>query len=65
MMSQADLYENVKNTHMGLIKLKLFNNELFAIKYRIFMLHSTEPKKLNKKEGPIKDFEYYLEEETK
>ena len=28
---------------------------LLAVKYRIPMLHSTDPKKLNKKEGPSKD----------
>jgi hypothetical protein len=28
---------------------------ILAVKYRIPTLHSTDPKKLNKKEGPSKD----------
>jgi hypothetical protein len=33
----------------------LVNKWILAIKYRIPMLYSTDPKKLNKKEGQSKD----------
>ena len=36
-----------------------------AIKHRILMIHPTDPKKLNKKEGPSDDIESHLEGETK
>jgi hypothetical protein len=34
---------------------------MLAIKYKIPMLHSTDPNKLNKKKGPSEELESHLE----
>jgi hypothetical protein len=45
----------VTQTHKGHVRYVLTDKWILAKKYRMPMMHPTDPKNLNKKGGPIED----------